>query len=96
MYLKFCMICGLDQASFSRWGTHNRKQETKSYDREVMYDVRFNMMQSISFAVLLLIYGMWAKRKVYFYERFVISAPVIGGFAFAFVNLRCNRPACWN
>lgn len=49
--------------------------------------LEFNMVQSIGFAVLLLIFGMWAKRRVYFFERFAIPAPVIGGFTFAIVNV---------
>lgn len=53
--------------------------------------LEFNMVQSIGFAVVLLIFGMWAKRKVYFFERFAIPAPVIGGFAFALVNLALRQ-----
>lgn len=53
--------------------------------------LEFNMVQSIGFAVVLLIFGMWAKRKVYFFERFAIPAPVIGGFAFALINLALRQ-----
>lgn len=53
--------------------------------------LEFNMVQSIGFAVVLLIFGMWAKRKVYFFQRFAIPAPVIGGFAFALVNLALRQ-----
>ena len=49
--------------------------------------LEFNMVQSIGFAVLVLIFGMWLKKKIYLFERFAIPAPVIGGFTFAILNL---------
>lgn len=41
--------------------------------------------------VVLLVFGMWARWKAYFLERFAIPAPVIGGFAFVLVNLALRQ-----
>ncbi|KXU17375.1 sodium/glutamate symporter [Corynebacterium simulans] len=45
------------------------------------------MIQSIGIAVVLLLLGIWLKQRIYFFERFAIPAPVIGGFLFALINL---------
>ncbi|AMO89423.1 sodium/glutamate symporter [Corynebacterium simulans] len=49
--------------------------------------IEFTMIQSIGIAVVLLLLGIWLKQRIYFFERFAIPAPVIGGFLFALINL---------
>lgn len=49
--------------------------------------IELNMIQTIGFAVLLLVVGRWLRNNVAFFERFAIPAPVIGGFLFALFNL---------
>ena len=49
--------------------------------------IEFTMIQSIGIAVVLLMLGLWLKQRIYFFERFAIPAPVIGGFLFAIINL---------
>lgn len=49
--------------------------------------VEFSMIQTIGFAVVLLIIGRWLRHNVDFFERFAIPSPVIGGFLFALFNL---------
>ena len=49
--------------------------------------IEFNMIQTIGFAVLLLVVGRWLRNNVAFFERFAIPVPVIGGFLFALFNL---------
>lgn len=49
--------------------------------------IEFSMIQTIGFAVVLLVTGRWLRNNVAFFERFAIPAPVIGGFLFALFNL---------
>ena len=49
--------------------------------------IEFNMVQSLGFAVVLLVIGRQIKKHVYFFQRFAIPSPVIGGFLFAIINL---------
>lgn len=49
--------------------------------------IEFTMIQSIGIAVVFLLLGIWLKQRIYFFERFAIPAPVIGGFLFALINL---------
>ncbi|QJC21065.1 sodium/glutamate symporter [Arcanobacterium buesumense] len=49
--------------------------------------IEFSMVQTIGFAVLLLFFGRFLRRRVSLFERFAIPSPVIGGFLFAIVNL---------
>lgn len=49
--------------------------------------VELSVVQSVGFSVILLLIGMWLKNRVYFFQRFAIPAPVIGGFIFALANL---------
>ncbi|WP_216404752.1 sodium/glutamate symporter [Arcanobacterium phocae] len=49
--------------------------------------IEFSMVQTIGFAVLLLFFGRFMRRRVPLFERFAIPSPVIGGFTFAIVNL---------
>lgn len=50
-------------------------------------DIEFSLIQSVGFSIVVLIIGMWLKRRIYFFERFAIPSPVIGGFLFAIINL---------
>ena len=50
-------------------------------------NIEMDMVQTIGFAVILLVIGMWLRRRVRFFERFAIPSPVIGGFLFAIINL---------
>ena len=45
------------------------------------------MEQTIGFAIILLLIGRWIKRKVPFFEKFFIPAPVIGGTLFSLLLL---------
>lgn len=50
-------------------------------------EIKMNMVQTIGFAVVLLLIGMWLRKKVKFFQTFAIPSPVIGGFLFAIINL---------
>lgn len=50
-------------------------------------NIEMSLVQSVGFSMVLLIVGMWLKNRVYFFQRFAIPSPVIGGFLFALVNL---------
>lgn len=45
------------------------------------------MYESVGLAVLLLLFGKWLKAKVFFFQRYAIPSPVIGGLLFAFTTL---------
>ncbi len=47
----------------------------------------FNMAETLAIAVCLLLIGRWIKGKVYFFEKFFIPAPVIGGVIFSIISL---------
>ncbi|MFC5281806.1 sodium/glutamate symporter [Arcanobacterium canis] len=49
--------------------------------------IEFTMVQSIGFAVVLLLIGRFLRSHISFLERFAIPSPVIGGFLFALINL---------
>ncbi len=49
--------------------------------------LKMDMIATTALAVLLLVIGYWLRNKVYFFNRFCIPAPVIGGFAFALLAL---------
>ncbi|MDP9800736.1 ESS family glutamate:Na+ symporter [Arcanobacterium wilhelmae] len=49
--------------------------------------IEFTMVQSIGFAVILLLIGRFLRSHISFFERFAIPSPVIGGFLFALINL---------
>lgn len=53
--------------------------------------LELTMVQSAGWAVILLILGQWIKDRFYFFQRFAIPAPVIGGFLFSIVNLVLNQ-----
>lgn len=46
-----------------------------------------NMMQSVAICIVTLFIGKWLRKKVSFFDRFCIPAPVIGGFLFAIIHL---------
>nr|WP_307775824.1 sodium/glutamate symporter [uncultured Cetobacterium sp.] len=45
------------------------------------------MIETLAIAVVLLVVGRWIKKKVYFFEKFFIPAPVIGGVIFSIITL---------
>lgn len=52
-----------------------------------MLEFKFDMAQTIAFAVILLIIGREIKKRVSVLERFFIPAPVIGGTLFSLILL---------
>ncbi len=50
-------------------------------------EFEMNIVQTVGFAVALLVLGRFVRERVKFFQRFAIPAPVIGGFAFAILNL---------
>lgn len=52
-----------------------------------MFEYQFNMAETLAAAVILLLVGRWIKKKVYFFEKFFIPAPVIGGVIFSIFTL---------
>lgn len=55
-----------------------------------MLEIKMDMVQTIGLAVIALLAGTILKRKVKFFEKYSIPAPVIGGFLFATLNLILN------
>ncbi len=45
-----------------------------------------DMYQTLAFAVAVLTFGSWFKRKVKFLETFCIPSPVVGGFIFSMLS----------
>lgn len=58
--------------------------------------IELTMVQSAGWAVVLLLLGNWIKNRFYFFQRFAIPAPVIGGFLFSLVNLVLNQTGALN
>ena len=52
-----------------------------------MFEYHMNMAETVGFAIILLLLGRWIKKKVNFFERFFIPAPVIGGTLFSIILL---------
>lgn len=52
-----------------------------------MFEYQLNMAETVGFAIVLLLLGRWIKRKVSFFEKFFIPAPVIGGTLFSIILL---------
>ena len=50
-------------------------------------NIELDDIQTVGLAAVLLVIGILIKRRVYFFQRFAIPAPVIGGFLFALLNL---------
>ncbi len=55
-----------------------------------------SMVQTAGWAVILLVVGTLIKNRFYFFQRFAIPSPVIGGFLFALVNLVLNQTGVLN
>lgn len=49
--------------------------------------ISLNMVEAIGFSVLLLVLGKFSRKKVSFFSKYCIPAPVIGGFLFAVLHL---------
>lgn len=49
--------------------------------------IQIDMYESVGLAVLLLLLGKWLKSKIYFFRKYAIPSPVIGGLLFAFGTL---------
>ena len=52
-----------------------------------MFEYQLNMAETVGFAIILLLLGRWIKRRVNFFEKFFIPAPVIGGTLFSIILL---------
>jgi len=52
-----------------------------------MFEYQLNMAETVGFAIILLLLGRWIKRRVSFFEKFFIPAPVIGGTLFSIILL---------
>ncbi len=50
-----------------------------------MFELKMDMIQTISLSVILLIIGMKLRSKVKFFEKYCIPSPVIGGFLFSII-----------
>ena len=48
-------------------------------------ELELDMIQAIGLAVILLIIGRFLRKKIGFFEKYCIPAPVIGGFLFAII-----------
>ena len=51
--------------------------------------VQLDMYQTLSIAVLVLLLGIYLRKKIKFLERFCIPAPVVGGLLFAIFTCIC-------
>lgn len=51
--------------------------------------IQLDMYQTLAVAVLVLLLGNYLKKKIYFLQKFCISAPVIGGLIFAIMTCIC-------
>lgn len=56
-----------------------------------MLALKLDMIQSIAVAVVLLVIGRNLKRKINFFEKYCIPAPVIGGFIFAILSFALRQ-----
>lgn len=54
---------------------------------EGIFTISTNMMHTTAIAIIMLYVGKFLRRKVNFFDRFCIPAPVIGGFLFAIIHL---------
>ena len=50
-----------------------------------MVKINMDMIQTIGLAVILLLIGMKLRKKIQFFEKYCIPAPVIGGFLFSII-----------
>lgn len=49
-------------------------------------NLSFNLMQTVGFAIMVYYIGKFLRNKVYFFQKFCVPAPVIGGFLFAIIR----------
>lgn len=49
--------------------------------------LHLNMYITVGLAVLLLLFGQYLKKHLFFLQKYAIPSPVIGGLIFAFLNL---------
>ena len=61
-----------------------------------MFEYQLNMAETVGFAIILLLLGRWIKKKVNFFERFFIPAPVIGGTLFSIILLIGHQTGTFN
>ena len=50
-----------------------------------MVKINMDMIQTIGLAVVLLLIGIRLRKKINFFEKYCIPAPVIGGFLFSII-----------
>ena len=50
-----------------------------------MMKINMDMIQTIGLAVVLLLIGIRLRKKINFFEKYCIPAPVIGGFLFSII-----------
>lgn len=58
--------------------------------------VSLDMIQTLTLAVMVLLAGMKIRKKINFFEKFCIPAPVIGGIIFALILLICKQTSILN
>lgn len=51
-----------------------------------METLTMNMVQTTGFAIIVLLIGMLVRKKVRFFTKYCIPAPVIGGLIFSIVT----------
>ena len=56
-----------------------------------MPSLKFDMIQTVALAAVLLFVGYGIRRRIGFLDRFNIPAPVIGGFLFAALALALRQ-----
>ncbi|WP_338952849.1 sodium/glutamate symporter [Fusobacterium nucleatum] len=61
-----------------------------------MFEYHMNMAETVGFAIILLLLGRWIKRRVNFFEKFFIPAPVIGGTLFSIILLIGHQTGTFN
>ncbi|MEG1849552.1 MAG: sodium/glutamate symporter, partial [Oscillospiraceae bacterium] len=49
--------------------------------------ITMNMVQTTGFAIVVLLLGTFIRKKITFFSRFCIPAPVIGGLIFSIIAL---------
>ncbi|WP_261794310.1 sodium/glutamate symporter [Peptoniphilus grossensis] len=49
-------------------------------------NITFNLMQTVGFAIIVYYIGKFLRKKISFFQKFCVPAPVIGGFLFAIIR----------
>lgn len=49
-------------------------------------NISFNLMQTVGFAIIVYYIGKFLRKKISFFQKFCVPAPVIGGFLFAIIR----------